>query len=60
MFTIFVDNFLKNFEENFELCRNWSLSTKKILLDYISSNNDLLQLFVDGKINSEKKLHKLL
>jgi hypothetical protein len=60
MFTIFVDNFLKNFEENFELCRNWSLSTKKILLDYISSNNDLLQLFVDGKINSEKKLYKLL
>ena len=59
-FSEFVDNFLENFGENFQLCLNWSLSTKKILLDYISSNNDFLQLFVDGKINSEKKLMKLL
>ena len=59
-FSEFVDNFLKNFGENFQLCLDWSLSTKKILLDYISSNNDFLQLFVDGKINLEKKLIKLL
>lgn len=59
-FTEFVDNFLQNFEENFELCLGWSLSTKKILLDYINLNNDLLQLFVDGKINTEKRLYNLL
>jgi hypothetical protein len=48
LFTEFVDEFLKNFDENYLLCKEWSDLAHNKLMHLIESDNSLLNLILDN------------
>jgi hypothetical protein len=60
LFAEFVDKFLKNFDENFKLCKEWSDLVHNKLMYKIENENSLLDLIVDGGLKTDFLIKKSL
>jgi hypothetical protein len=58
LFSLFVNDFMLNFEENYIRCKKWSDECNKLFIDMLENKNSLLDLIIDGfKIKHTKTLN---
>lgn len=55
MIASFVEQFMLNFDENYELCQNWSNECLDILIQKVENENTLLDMVSDDLFFSNKK-----
>jgi hypothetical protein len=55
-FAIFVNNFLKNFDYNYQLCKDWADLCHNLLIDKMENENSFLDLLNNGFKKSTKLL----
>ena len=55
MIASFVEQFMLNFDENYELCRNWSNECLDVLIQKVENENTLLDMVSDDLFFSNKK-----
>lgn len=63
LFTKFVDNFLKNFDENYKKIKEWTLECHIAFLNKLESENSMLDMILDNfedENNTIKQNKKLL
>jgi hypothetical protein len=53
LFVKFIENFMKDFESNYKLCKEWSDECHSIFIDRINSENSILDMFIRGFDNIE-------
>lgn len=60
LFAQFVNTFLQNFNENYELCKEWSNLVHNKLMYKMENENSLLDLIINGELKSEFVVKKSL
>jgi hypothetical protein len=60
LFAEFVGDFLQNFEENYNLCKEWSNLVHSKLMYNMENQNSLLDLIIDGDLKKEFVIKKSL
>ena len=60
LFAEFVDQFLKDFDENYKLCKEWSDLVHDKLMFKVKHENSLLDLIIDGKLKDQFTVKKSL
>lgn len=59
-FKNFVENFMKNFDENYKICLDWSNIAKEKMMERLNSKNDLLELIINKELQITKKSNSLI
>jgi hypothetical protein len=60
LFTEFVDEFLKNFDENYLLCKEWSDSAHSKLMRLVENDNSLFNLILTDFKKSIQPIKSLI
>jgi hypothetical protein len=56
LFSEFVDKFMKNYDENYKLCKEWTNKCHELLINKIENENSLLEMIADNFINEKNKI----
>jgi len=59
-FVLFIENFMKNFDVNYEKCKKWVELAHSIIIQKINKENSLLELIFHNFENETKKIKKNL
>lgn len=60
LFAEFVQNFLSNFDENYLLCKEWTINAHYKLLNKIENENSFLEILITNGLKKELKNKKNL